>query len=207
MTDISTQNKYFRAEKSNNRNSDDFKVLIVGLTIGVMILLLSLVTPRLVEFRWYRDFAQLTPFSDVQLMYSEVIDNNTKIIIGGSMIKNRCDFNFEVANPVSYVTDQFDQRHRIIVDTSPEDKITGIIGNSRPPSEFSEIWGPWIIDITNREIFGSPLIPTQFEIQVYHVNCPTEPVDQVNLFVKGVWGDFRKDPNTPVIVPTEGENE
>ena len=207
MTNANPQNKYFRANKSSNRNHDDYKVLIVGLIIGVMIMFLLLITPRLIEYRWYRDVAHLTPFSDVQLIYSKVIDDNTKIIIGGSMIKNRCDFNFEIPNPVAYVTDQFGQRHLILVDTSPEDQITGLIGNSRPLSEFSEIWGPWMIDISNREIFGSYLKPIRFEVQVYHTNCMTKPIDQVNLFVEGAWINFWKNSNISIIVPTEGENE
>ena len=182
--------KYFRAEKIN-RNHDDYKVLVVGLVIGICIMLFTVVSGRLIEYRWYRDVAHLTPFSKVVLLETHVLEGNSVLVMNGTMRKDRCEFDFSVDNnPIGYVTGQYNQRHRVPVDTSPEDIKTGVVKQSRPPGSNIESWGPWTIDVTDLTVFDEPLKPKSFEVVVFHNDCPTKPVSQVNTFVEGNWGEF-----------------
>jgi hypothetical protein len=192
------QSKFFRAEKTT-RNHDDFKVLTFGIVVAVMILVLPLFNAIGLEKRWYRDLTGVTPFSNIEVLYSVVSEDEQHIMVGGTMSKDRCEFNFDVTNPVAYVTGQYGLRHRLTVDTSPEDHLTQVFNTSRPPSSGPETWGPWVIDKSDVRIFGGSLKATQWEIFVYHNKCPRGPEEQVNLFAEGPWTDI----NRQFIYPNE----
>lgn len=195
-------NHFFRAEKTT-RGNDDFKVLMVGISIALSLLVAPLFTSKITEYRWFRDLARLTPFYNVQLYYASVIEEGTTIVVGGTLTKRRCDFDTSdlVTNPVAYVSGQYGQRHRVEVDTSVED-MRGVSGN-RPPSDSPESWGPWSISIEGLTVFGEPLVPQEWDIQVFHVNCPSNPVNQANEFISGNWGDFELE--RPISTPEEEE--
>lgn len=170
--------------KKTTQNADDLKVLIVGILCTIMILFGSQVYPRLYEYRWFRDLTRITPFHSVDIYYSSVVNDGQKIVFGGTLTKRRCDFD----DLVGYITGQFNQRHRVVVDTSVED-LRGVSG-SRPPSNDPESWGPWSIDISNVETYGQPLIPKDFEVIAFHIECPTDPENQSNKFLEAPWADF-----------------
>lgn len=133
---------------------------------------------RVAENRWYRDAVGLSPFSLVEVTHSEVVDGGLAII--GVMRKNRCDFVQDAQ--VGYVYFEGKPRRRTTVDTSPEDRLTGVVGQSRPPSDKLEQWGPWIINWRGAT-------PDRWEIFVDHENCPTPPENQTNKFASGPWAD------------------
>jgi len=130
------------------------------------------------EDRWYRDARGLTPFDQVSVSQSDIVDGG--IVVQGAMRKVRCDV--DGPSIVAYVYFDDKPRRRTAVDTSPEDAITGVIGQSRPPSESLEHWGPWFIAWRGAT-------PDRWEIFVTHENCPTPPHDQTNLFASGPWAD------------------
>ena len=130
------------------------------------------------ENRWYRDMRGLTPFSLVQVTQSEVIEGG--IVVHGVMRKDRCDVIPELIR--GRVTFEGGPSKRTTVDTSPEDRITGLVGLSRAPSDVVETWGPWVIR------WDGPK-PDGWQINVTHENCPTPPYDQTNLFAEGPWAD------------------
>lgn len=170
-----------RAEKTT-RNADDYKVLMVGIVAAILIMGMSMVFPRFGEQRWYRDLTRLTPFHDVQLLYSRVDNDKIQILFGGTLVKRRCEFN----NLFGYIYGSNGIKYRVPVDMSSEP------GGNRPPSYSgtSESWGPWVLRVADNPNIPSTVIPQSFEIIAEHVNCPTEPKTQRNLFVKGNWADF-----------------
>lgn len=180
---MSTYNprKLVRAEKAG-RNTDDSKVLMVGMVIGIAILLFSLVYPRLTENRWYRDVARLTPFHGVQTMKVEMSEDGQEISIHGVLVKRRCEFK----HLYGYVYDVSNIRHRVKVDFSAE------LQGNRPPSpqNNSERWGPWVINLDLNKGLTTTMVPARWEIIAEHVNCPTKPYIQRNLFTAGLWKSY-----------------
>ena len=173
-----------RAEKTS-RNADDFKVLIVGTIIAIVILIGSLSVPRLSEQRWYRDITRLTPFYDVELLYSRVSEDQISISMGGLMVKRRCTF--DIATGLQgYVYGQDGIRYRVNIDDSPE----GFLKTSRPPSSVKETWGPWVLSLNTNSNIPNTMTPVRWEIIAPHVNCPTEPKTQRNLFIAGLWKNY-----------------
>lgn len=166
--------KYFRAPKSTP-NRDDFRVLMAGVICAIILLVGSLAFQRLDEYRWFRDVTLLTPFHDVTVDYSFV--DGKVLTVGGQLIKRRCDFE----DMIAYVTGEDGTRRRLIVDPSPEIRLTGT-DKTRPPSSESEAWGPW--EIYNQY---TDLTPVSWEIYIDHVRCPSPPENQTNLFAYGPW--------------------
>jgi len=154
--------------------------------VGAMILLLFITSwpnlqAELAEERWFRDARGLTPFSEVEVTWSITTDKG--LLIGGTMKKNRCTF--VNGSQVGYVHVDEKPKQKVFVDTSPEDILTGVVGKSRPPSDTAETWGPWLIK------WKGPL-PLDWDVFVSHKDCPTPPMNQVNLFVSGSWADLNK---------------
>ena len=182
-----TREKYLRAEKTT-KNRDDFKVLLVGILFGFLILISFTTLSLLNEQRWYRDLTGKTPFSDV-IVTSQVVVNNS-ITVTGEMIKHRCEFE-SLTGYISYtdIVNGGVERGRVFVNTKPEDLITGVTGN-RPPSDELENWGPWLmtlsLDERNLAQMGEIL---GYEIWATH-KCPTPPYHQSNLFAEGEWRTF-----------------
>lgn len=162
-------------------NADDFKVLFVGIVCAIVIMVGSNILTRLQEHRWYRDLVHLTPFHEVQLLYSSVGPQEIEITIGGSLIKRRCEFN----NLFGYIHADNGIRYRVPVDTDAE-----IIQGNRPPSDSAESWGPWRISTDDNPNFPVTAMPVKWEVIAEHIECPTEPVTQRNFFVGGEWEDF-----------------
>jgi len=133
---------------------------------------------ELAEQRWYRDMRGLTPFSLVEVTHSEVVEGG--LVIQGVMRKDRCDFVQDAQ--VGYVYFEGKPRRRTTVDMSPEDAVTGVFRQSRPPSTNLEHWGPWFVQWR-----GAP--PDSWELYVDHEGCPTPPYDQTNKFASGPWAD------------------
>lgn len=131
---------------------------------------------RLAENRSYRDIANLTPFSKVSVSQSLVTESG--LILQGAMRKDRCEFS--PGSLVAYVYFEGKPRRRTGVDTSVEDAL-GVTGN-RPPSDDLQAWGPW-------RIVWSGARPDRYEVFVSHVNCPSPPYRQTNLFASGDWVD------------------
>lgn len=123
------------------------------------------------ESRWFRDMMNITPFHNVVVDYQEV--NPTGLHVSGSLIKRRCTFDALIG----YVTFPNKPKQRIGV-------VTNRPKQSRPPSEDNEAWGPWLLEWNAQRD-----IPSGFEIYADHINCPTPPRSQTNLFVKGPWED------------------
>lgn len=169
-----------RANKTT-RNADDFKVLLVGIVCAIMIMMGSSILPRFNEQRWYRDLARLTPFYEVQLLYSSVGPQAIEITIGGSLIKRRCDFN----DLFGYIHADNGIRYRVPVHTDAEP-----VQGNRPPSDSAESWGPWSITTDDNPNFPVTAVPVKWEVIAEHIKCPTEPVTQRNLFIGGEWEDF-----------------
>ena len=178
-----------RATKTT-RGEDDFKVLMVGVICALMIMLGSLVIPRFNEMRWYRDLTRLTPFHEVHLLYAQVDDDKIEIMIGGTMVKRRCDFN----TLFGYITGSDGIRYQVPVHTEAEPK-----GN-RPPSKIAESWGPWILKLHDNAVIPITVVPESFEVIAEHVKCPSGPETQRNLFISGGWKDVGE-------VPFEEENQ
>lgn len=189
----------FRAKKTT-KNADDFRVLVAGIFCAIGILVVSNVLPRLTEHRWYRDITQITPFHSVTLLYSQVQDARTLIVVGGSMTKRRCEFE----NLYGYIYADNGIKYRVPVDTSVEDS-TGVVGN-RPPSHYPENWGPWSLSTKSNPNFPLSAIPVSFEIIAEHVKCPTPPRTQRNTFIEGAWANFvlPTEPAVEVIKETTG---
>ncbi|AGH07378.1 hypothetical protein SUFG_00005 [Sulfitobacter phage phiCB2047-B] len=182
-----------RAEKTT-RNADDFKVLITGAVCAILILMGSVILPRFSEQRWYRDITRLTPFYDVQLLYSTVSGDEISISIGGSLVKRRCDFN----NLFGYIYGDNGIRYRVPVDTKDEP-----VKGNRPPSNTPESWGPWTLSIDDNPNIPLTVMPVSYEVIAEHIVCPTEPKTQRNLFLKGEWENFIFDYNknkSPAII-------
>lgn len=150
----------------------NFPIFMVCVGLFVFFQLPAL-NSRLLEDRWYRDIVGVTPFDSVTLHSSTIVDDG--IILGGEMRKVRCEYE----SLTGYVTFEDKPRQRVIIDDSEE----GFVG-SRPPSEFTELWGPWQV------VWYGDQTPTGWEIHANHVKCPSEPVDQVNLFLEGSWDNF-----------------
>jgi len=136
------------------------------------------VEATIAENRWYRDMRGLTPFSLVEVTHSEVIEGG--IVIHGVMRKDRCTVIPDLITGKVIFDDAPSQR--TAVDTSPEDRITGLYGVSRPPSELIEVWGPWVVRWNGKT-------PDGWQVYVTHEDCPTPPYDQTNLFAFGPWAD------------------
>ncbi|USG60952.1 hypothetical protein NBZ79_17480 [Sneathiella marina] len=156
------------------RNGTGYKLLFTGAICTLLILITLLIAPRLAEYRWYRDMTALTPFYDVEVTYVNVTEN--AVTLGGNLTKRRCVFN----ELVGYVYGDDGIRHRVMVDFSPETELTGVSGN-RPPSDTAEAWGPWRLTIDE----DRNVTPVGWEILAGHVNCPSSPTEQTNLFAKG----------------------
>lgn len=134
---------------------------------------LSVLNSRLLEDRWYRDVMGVTPFDSVTLHTSTLTEGG--IVISGEMRKVRCEYNSLIA----YATFDDHPRQRAIIDDSAE----GFEG-SRPPSDETELWGPWTIH------WEETIQPDGWEVFAQHVKCPNEPMEQVNLFLNGDWGNY-----------------
>lgn len=160
----------FRVNKTEP-NKDDFRVMCVGVTCTIVILLGSLLIPRLPEYRWYRDFTALTPFHGVELISTKVISNS--IMIEGVLIKRRCNF----LSLTGYVINDLGRRARVVVDTSYRKSPAS--GN-RPTSSLPEDWGPW-------QLISPFDNPVKWEIYAEHEKCATPPKEQTNLFASGEW--------------------
>ena len=130
------------------------------------------------EDRWYRDARGLTPFDQVSVSNFEIVEEG--IVVQGAMRKVRCDVVGD--SIVAYIYFDGNRRRRTAVNTSPEDAITGVVGQSRPPSKELEAWGPWLIAWRGAT-------PDRWEIFVTHENCPTPPHDQTNRFASGLWAN------------------
>lgn len=165
-----------RAAKTT-KGEDDFKVLMVGVFCALLIMAGSLVLPRFGEYRWYRDLVHLTPFHDVHLLYAEVQDDKIEIMIGGTMVKRRCDFNALFG----YITGSDGIRYRVPVHTNAE------LSGNRPPSSVAESWGPWVLKMKDNETIPITTVPMSFEIIAEHIRCPYGPDTQRNLFIAGGW--------------------
>lgn len=176
MTEQKVRHGYFRAEKTT-KNRDDYKVLIVGLMIGVFLLVGNSTVTALSEQRWFRDATGQTPFHSVALLRSVVNPTENSITVSGTMVKRRCQFQ----SLTGYITDNEGIRHRVFVNTKPEEIMTGVSGN-RPPSNEAETWGPWLLTF----VVEQELTPVSWEIWAHH-ECPNRPVRQSNIFA---WGDW-----------------
>jgi hypothetical protein len=136
---------------------------------------------RLSENRWYRNATLITPFHGVKVFDTEITD--TGLIVTGELIKRRCTFDALVGY-VTY-TDGTPEK-RVVIDDSPE----GYTGDpNRPASPKAQSWGPWIVVWSAESV-----TPTGYKIYAQHVECPSEPVIQDNLFAEGPWIDF----HTPI---------
>lgn len=188
----------FRAEKTT-RNADDYKVLITGIVAAILIMMTSVVYPRFQEQRWFRDVTRLTPFYDVTLLYSAVSDDQISIVMGGSMIKRRCTFN----NLFGYIYGDNGIRYRVPVDDSAEP-----VHGNRPPSPDAESWGPWSLSTDDNLNIPATVIPMEWEIIAEHVECPTPPKTQRNLFIRGTWDNYTAiPPETVEIIEDIHEEE
>lgn len=185
--------------KKTSKNADDFKVLIVGAVCAILIMMGSIIMPRMTEQRWFRDFTRLTPFHDVVLLYSQVSPDSITVAVGGTMVKRRCDFQ----SLYGYVIGSNGIRYRAAVDSSHEDSE---VRTNRPPSAHAESWGPWTISVDTIPHFPPAVLPLGYEIYAEHVQCPTEPETQRNLFVKGDWANYTYTTKTgkPVAILEEG---
>jgi len=152
--------------------------MFLAITLFGAIMAWPQVEAELAEQRWYRDMRGLTPFSLVEVTHSEVIEGG--IIIHGVMRKDRCDVIPELITGKVLFEDAPSQR--TTVDTSPEDRITGLYGVSRAPSKDVETWGPWIVRWSGQT-------PDGWQVHVTHEACPTPPYDQTNRFASGPWAD------------------
>lgn len=180
MTEQKLRHGYFRAEKTT-KNRDDYKVLLVGLMLSVFLLMGNFMFTALIEQRWFRDVTGQTPFHSVALLRSVVNPIENSITVSGTMIKRRCQFQ----SLTGYITDHEGIRHRVVVNTEPEEILTGISGN-RPPSNEAETWGPWLLSFAVEVVVEQQLTPISWEIWVHH-ECPTRPNKQSNIFA---WGDW-----------------
>lgn len=174
----------FRAQKTT-KNADDFRVLMAGILCAIGILVVSNVYPRLAEHRWYRDLTQITPFHSVTILYSQVQDSRTLIVVGGSMTKRRCVFK----DLYGYIYADNGIKYRVPVDTSVEDSVLGKLVN-RPPSHYPENWGPWSLSTKSNPNFPINSVPVSFEIIAEHLDCPTPPKTQRNTFIEGAWVNY-----------------
>lgn len=159
-------------ENTQTSMKKNFPVLLVCMGL-FMFLQLPALNTRLSEDRWYRDIMGITPFDSVVLHDSLLIEDG--IVLSGEMRKVRCEY----SSLIAYATFNDDPRQRALIDDSEE----GFEG-SRPPSEFTEKWGPWTI-----HWYGT-IQPDGWEIFAQHVKCPNEPVNQVNLFLEGTWSNY-----------------
>lgn len=167
--------------KKTTRNADDYKVLMVGIVCTILILMGSVILPRFTEQRWYRDITRLTPFYEVQLLYSNVSEDQITLTMGGSMVKRRCDFN----GLFGYIYGDNNIRYRVPVDHSAEP-----VHGNRPPSDNAESWGPWSLSTNDNPNIPLTVVPVRWEIIAEHVECPTVPLTQRNLFIQGDWVDY-----------------
>ena len=154
----------------------------IPLFAAMCLLLLMAALPNfeayMAEYRWYRDARGLTPFSQVSVTQTTVVEDG--LIPRGAMKKDRCRILPETIHGYVYFAGK--PRRRTVVDTSPEDQITGLVGVNRPPSPHLEAWGPWFIQWRGET-------PDRWEIFASHTDCPTPPYDQTNLFASGPWAD------------------
>lgn len=127
---------------------------------------------RMSESRGFRDKFGLTPFHSVQLHTTELVDEGLNA--SGELTKRRCTFD----KLTGYVTFENHPKKRVLV-------IPSTNGGNRPASPDAEVWGPWLITY-----YDTP-VPEGFEIFVHHVNCPSRPFEQDNLFISGEWKDYR----------------
>lgn len=168
---------FIRADKTT-KNQDDYKVLIVGAVIAVMILIFQFTSFMVREERWYRDMMGLTPFHSIVVTSQTVDEEEQSITVTGVMVKHRCEFK----SLQGYIITET-SRHRVFVNTRPEDILTGVVG-SRPPSNKLETWGPWLITFAVLPQFADQM-PIGYEIWSDH-ECPEDPASQ-NLFAAGSW--------------------
>lgn len=162
-----------KREVRRNRRVDLF---ILSVLVAYMFLLPA--WDRFRETRTYRDLAGITPFSGVYVTSSKVSEQG--LIVSGYLVKERCVFD----SLSGYVTMTDGRRLRVIVDDDREEEVTG--GGSRPVSNIPEPWGPWVI-------LPHPLVDGQvqwWEIYAHHIDCPSDPVVQNNLFAEGPWADY-----------------
>ena len=149
--------------------------------IAVLVVLIYLpgIYITLEESRTYRDLIGITPFYRVQIADQVLVPDG--ILVSGSMIKRRCEFDGLSA----YVTTAAG-RFRAQVNTRPEDRLRPT-GN-RPPSPDAQLWGPWLIsaDVMLHEI-------TAWEIYARHI-CPENNGVSDNLFARGPWADVAAGP-------------
>ena len=180
MTQAHPQNtrKYIRAEKTG-RPIDDFKVLFVGCLVVVFMLMGQYAYYHLSEQRWFRDVSLRTPFHSVVVTDISVSPEKEKVTIVGWMSKRRCEF----SSLTGYIINDNQERHRVYVNTTPEDILTGVAGN-RPPANESERWGPWEISLSYDN-----LTPYAWEIWAHH-KCPEQSTIQSNLFAFGLWREL-----------------
>ena len=177
MNMTKTKSTYFRSPKTG-RSQDDFKVLLVGALFTIFILMFQFTAHSLQEKRWFRDVTHMTPFYNVEVSRVVVDDDTNTIVISGFMVKRRCVFH----DLTGYVIDSEGKRTRMLVDTSPEDLLSGIeYGANRPSSQQSESWGPWEISFVSTGSF-----PVSWEIWAHH-KCDNSSVIESNLFASGLW--------------------
>lgn len=143
--------------------------ICVGLVVAVAIFILPSLSNHLMESRWFRDVARLTPFHSVTVDDTHLTDGGALVV--GQMVKRRCEYHHLTA----YVIFSNGYRRRVHLDTSPEG---GPQGN-RPSSRSSEAWGPWKIVAAGRGI-------ARWEIFAHH-KCPERGTIQSNLFATGDW--------------------
>ncbi len=152
--------------KSAARRAKEPALIIV---IALMLGLYPSLSNHLMESRWFRDVARLTPFHSVTVDDTQMTDGG--VLVMGQMVKRRCEYHRLTA----YVIFSNGYRRRVHLDTSPEG---GAQGN-RPSSRSSEAWGPWKIVAAGRGI-------VRWEIFAHH-KCPERGTIQSNLFATGDW--------------------
>ena len=182
----SIKENYVRAPKTG-KAKDDYKVLLVGSIFVVFLLIGQFAAGYLSEQRWFRDVSRQTPFYDVSVTNISLSEDNRSVTISGYMTKRRCEFQ----SLTGYIITTNGKRHRVYVNTTPEDILTGLQhGANRPPSELSERWGPWQISFSFKG-----LNPDSWEVWAHH-KCPNFATVQSNLFASGPW-------ITQIVEPTE----
>ena len=173
--------KYIRAEKTT-RNRDDYKVLLVGAFLALVILFGNATGRMLYEQRWFRDATAQSPFYDVTVNSQVVFDNS--ITISGDFIKRRCQFD-SMSGYILHVMDGEVHRQKIFVNTEPAKLLTGEVDPENihyTPSDDPIIWGPWLLSLQA----DSSVNPIGWEVWVAH-QCPESLLLQQNLFAEGDW--------------------
>lgn len=173
-------NKLIRAEKTS-RSNDDKKVLFVGFAACILLIFGQSIFNFFDESRWFRDLTNRTPFHSVEVLYTAPVNDGEALIIKGTMVKRRCEFQFLTG----YIIGANGARERVHVNTTPEDVLTGDLG-SRPSSEDKEVWGPWVLSLRSSTDIQKPY---EYEIFGHHI-CPKQTVVQSNLFTKGLWTSY-----------------